>query len=178
MGKTTTAHGLQNTLSERNTKLRKHRGNDLLSSSFATRSGYNEEATTSFFLSLSQHSVTRSVQLTLQPHIIQSMCPKSYLYTYDFRAIYINVHSDRSDRSGPVLGWAGSLFLPYGGICFPTRHTTQHNVHIEIRGYKTGNIVCCKGARKDSSIIKTVPNLRLVIYRFSIPLYRTWAVTL
>ena len=54
-----------------------------------------------------------------------SMCPKSYLYIYDFRAIYINVHSNRLDRSGPVLSSAGSLHLPSGGTCFPTEPRGQ-----------------------------------------------------
>ena len=53
------------------------------------------------------------------------MCPKSYLYIYDFRAIYINVHSNRLDRSGPVLSSAGSLHLPSGGTCFPTEPRGQ-----------------------------------------------------
>ena len=52
VGKTTTAHRLQKiALYERNTMSRKHRGNDLLSSSLATHGGYNEEATTSLSLS-------------------------------------------------------------------------------------------------------------------------------
>ena len=50
----------------------------------------------------------------------KNVCPKSYLYIYDFRVIYINVHSNRSDRSEPVLVSAGSLYLPSGGTCFPT----------------------------------------------------------
>ena len=56
VGKATATHMLQKiTLYERNTMSRKHRGNDLLSSSLATRGGYNEEATTSLSLS---HSLT------------------------------------------------------------------------------------------------------------------------
>ena len=81
---------------------------------FTTRGGgYKMEATTSLCTTnLSQHVIITTSQ--------KSMCPKSYLYIYDFRAIYINVHTNRSNRSGPVLEWACSLFLPSGGICFPT----------------------------------------------------------
>ena len=74
-------------------------------------------------------SLTRSVQLTIQPHIIQSMCPKSYLYTYDFRAIYINVHSDRSDRSGPVL----FIFHPEGHVSQQTPPSLRHGMFAPIR---------------------------------------------
>ena len=138
--KTTATHRLQKiTLYKRNTMSRKHRGNNLLSSSLATRGGYNEEATTSLSLSFSLSlcvSLAHSVQLTLQPRIFQSMCPKSYLYTYDFRAIYINIHSDWSDRSGPVLGWDSSLFLPSGGICFATQ-TSVEDDDVEDKTMKT-----------------------------------------
>ena len=51
----------------------------------------------------------------LTTHIL---CPKSYLYIYDFRVIYMFVLSNWSDRSVPVLGSTGSLCLPSGGTCF------------------------------------------------------------
>ena len=55
------------------------------------------EATTSFSLSLSLslsitiHSYTHAVQLTIMFHTLSKVscvCPKSYLYTYDFRVEY------------------------------------------------------------------------------------------
>ena len=82
-----------------------------VSSSFATRGGYNEEATTSLSLSLSL-----SVQLTLYKNInnlIESICPKSYLYLYDFSAFLHMCPSQ--NRSEPVL----CIFHPEGHV-FPT----------------------------------------------------------
>ena len=61
-------------------------------------------------------------QLTLHIHA-ENVCPKSYLYIYDFWVIYTNVNTNRSDRSVPVLGSAGSLCLPSRGTCFLTRFT-------------------------------------------------------
>ena len=88
---------------------------------FATRGGYNKEATTSFSLSVSHALYNYSLQNINNNNIIfENVCPKSYLYIYDFRVIYTNVHTNRSDRSEPVLGSAGSLYLPSGGTCFPT----------------------------------------------------------
>ena len=129
VGKTTTAHRLQNTLYVRGIQSqRKQRGNNLLSSSSPhAGGGYRMEATTSLSLSLSV-SLARSVQLTFSTisyNHTRNVCPKSYLYIYDFRVFYINVHSNRLDRSGPVLSTAGSLHLPSGGTCFPTLWTRK-----------------------------------------------------
>ena len=69
------------------------------------------------FLSL---SLTRSIQplFTKYQQPYENVCPKSYLFIYDFRVIYTNVHTNRSDRSEPVLGSAGSLsiFHPEGHV--------------------------------------------------------------
>ena len=87
---------------------RKHRGNDLLSSFFATRGGYNEEATTSLSLPLSL-----SVQLTLYNSnnmlqhntTTQKVCALSHIYAYmTFRHIYICV---LTNRSGPISTGSG-----------------------------------------------------------------------
>ena len=80
------------------------------------------EATTSLSLSLS-----RSVQLLftiMQQHHFKDMCPKSYLYIYDFSAYLHLCPSNRfgTDRGRfcdePVL----CIFhpVPFGGTCFPT----------------------------------------------------------
>ena len=75
---------------------RKHRGNDLLSSSFATRGGYNEEATTSLSLTL---CTTISIKQQ-QPSNIMKVCALSHIYTHmTFRHIYICV---LPNRSGPI----------------------------------------------------------------------------
>ena len=105
MGKTTAVHKLQNTLWERGTTTRIHRGNDLLSSS-SPHAAVTIEATTSHSLFLSHTLYTPSrclctltykgVQLTTN----NSVSPKSYLYIYDFRVIYICVPSNRSGRIG------------------------------------------------------------------------------
>ena len=82
---------------------------------FTTRGGgYKMEATTSLSLSHTLYNFFTTF------NTIESICPKSYLYIYDFRVIYINVHRNRSDRSEPVLRSAGSLYLLSGGTCFPT----------------------------------------------------------
>ena len=49
------------------------------------------------------------------------MCPKSYLYIYDFSA-YLHMCPSQSveTESKPVLVSTGSLYLPSGGTCFPT----------------------------------------------------------
>ena len=104
----------------------KHRGNDPLSSSSPhARRRYKMEATTSLSLSIYLsllHALYNFLYNNIHvAYIPKSVCPKSYLYLYDFRAIYIDVHSNRSDRSGPVRSSAGSLRLPSGGTCFLTR---------------------------------------------------------
>ena len=55
-----------------------------VSSSFATRGGYNEEATTS--LSLSLYIVNSIQYFNNNNNYIIIMRPKSYLYLYDFSA--------------------------------------------------------------------------------------------
>ena len=83
---------------------------------FATRGGYKMEEN-DLSLSLYVHTLCNYLYKITTT---QSMCPKSYLYIYDFRDIYIYVHTNRSYRSEPDLGSAGSLYLPSGGTCFPT----------------------------------------------------------
>ena len=69
---------------ESNTTMGKHRGNDLLHPFFVTRRLQWTQRHLSLSLSLHTqlhaHYRTNNVQLT-----IYCFCPKSYLYTYDFR---------------------------------------------------------------------------------------------
>ena len=65
------------------------------------------------------------------------MCPKSYLYIYDFSAY---LHLCPSDRFGTDRGWFYNepvlcIFHPVrsGGTCFPTRCTRQWNHKYEER---------------------------------------------
>ena len=51
----------------------------------------------------------------------QNVCPKSYLYIYDFRVIYISVPSNRSDGSEPDLGSFGSPYLSIRRDLFPNK---------------------------------------------------------
>ena len=66
----------------------KHRGNDLLHLYFTTRRLQWRQQPLS--LSLYLYTQFRSVHIQLQKcsTTINCFCPKSYLYTYDFRAIY------------------------------------------------------------------------------------------
>ena len=75
----------------------------------------------SLSLSLSL-SVTHSVQIFYNNYQhVHKICALSHIYTYmTFRHIYICVLPIGRNRSGPVLGSAGSLCHPSGGICFPT----------------------------------------------------------
>ena len=100
---------------------RKHRGNDLLSSSSPHAAAVTRWRQRPLSLSLCislLHALYNSSTNMWQRS--KSMCPKSYLYIYDFWAIYTNVLTNRLDWSGPVLRSAGSLYLPSGGTCFPT----------------------------------------------------------
>ena len=72
---------------ERNTTMGKHRGNDLLHPFFATRRLQWRQRPLSLSLSVTIHSYTHTIQLIMFNNI-NCFCPKSYLYTYDFRAIY------------------------------------------------------------------------------------------
>ena len=95
MGKTTAAHRLQKKHYERNTTMGKTQRQRPLAP-LLCHTAVTVEATTSLSLSLT-HSLTHSIQLhaiqlystTLNVfNYINALCPKSYLYTYDFRAIY------------------------------------------------------------------------------------------
>ena len=122
MGKTRAVHKLQNTLWERNTTTRIHRGNDLLSSS-SPHAAVTVEATTSLSLSLSVSIHTRYT-ITYKKRINNVLCPKSYLYIYDFRVIYTCVPSNRSDGSEPGLRSSGSPYLSIRRDLF-----SQHPCH-------------------------------------------------
>ena len=100
--KTTTVHKLQNTLWERSTTTRIHRGNDLLSSSLP-HAAVTVEATTSHSLSVSIHTLY-TTNLQKCSTTLQNVCPKSYLYIYDFRVIYTCVpfQSIGSNQSGRI----------------------------------------------------------------------------
>ena len=103
-----------------------HKGNDLLHPlpsphATVTQGGNYLFLTCSHSLSLSLTLYTTNfTTCNNNTHTYESVCPKSYLDIYDFRVIYTNVHTNRSDRSEPVLGSTGSLYLPSGGTCFPT----------------------------------------------------------
>ena len=101
---------------------RKHRGNDLLSSSspHATTVTRWRQRPLSLTFSLSFTLCTTLYKVILTT-LFKSLCPKSYLYIYDFRVFYTNVHTNRSDWSEPVLGSAGSL-----SIFHPEGHVSQH----------------------------------------------------
>ena len=107
-GKTTVVHKLQNTLWERNTTMKIHRGNDLLLPFFATRGGYSRGNDLSFSLSLSLSLTlslyTRAIQLLYKSATTTfytlSVCPKSYFYIYMTFGLFIHV-------SLPI-GWDGS----------------------------------------------------------------------
>ena len=111
VGKTTAAHRLQNTLWERSTTTRIHRGNDLLSSS-SPHAAVTVEATTSvsvsLSLSLSVHllyncSTTTDYNNNTTTTFINTMkvCALSHIYTYmTFRHIYICVLLNRSKPIG------------------------------------------------------------------------------
>ena len=103
---------------------RKHRDNDLLSSSFATRGGYNEEATTSLSHTLSlSHALYNKLytKITTAFQHYESMCPKSYLYIYDFSA-YLHMCPSQSVRTNRYRFWDRPvlfIFHPEGHV-FPT----------------------------------------------------------
>ena len=132
MGKTTAATRLQNTLWGRRLQQWKHKGNDLLHFSLRhTRRLQWRQLPLSLSLYL-----CLSLSLTLSLHTryttnftkcnnnhTQNVCPKSYLYIYDFRVIYISVPSNRSDGSEPDLRSSGCPQLPSGGTWFPTNLT-------------------------------------------------------
>ena len=107
VGKTTAVHKLQNTLRERNTTARIHRGNELLSSP-SPHAAVTVEATTSHTHTLSltlsflhtRYTTTYNNMFNIIIIIVESMCPKSYLYIYDFRHIYICVLPNRSQSIG------------------------------------------------------------------------------
>ena len=73
---------------------------------FAIRGGYKMEATTSLSLSLYTHVIYKCNNIQLLSH--KNVCPKSYLYIYDFRVIYICVPTNRSDGSKLGLRSFGS----------------------------------------------------------------------
>ena len=78
----------------------------------------------SLSLSLVLSLYTRAIQLLTtrvqQPKINTNvLCPKSYLYIYDFRVIYTCVPSNRSDGSEPGLGSSGYPYLLIRRDLFP-----------------------------------------------------------
>ena len=72
------------------------------------------EATTSLSLSLSlSHAISIHTRYTTNftnatTYSNNTLCPKSYLYIYDFRVIYISVLPNRSDGSELGLRSSGS----------------------------------------------------------------------
>ena len=103
VGKTTAAHRLQKiALYERNTTSRKHRGNDLLSSSLSPHAAVTTRRQRPLSLS---HALYKNFSI-IQQHFnnYKDMCPKSYLYIYDFSAY---LHLGPSNRSVPI--GAGSV---------------------------------------------------------------------
>ena len=109
----------------RHTRRRLHRGgNDLSLAPFRRQQAVTTEATTSFSLSHSLCIQLHSIHIQQPYQHYESMCPKSYLYIYDFSAYLHLCSSDRfgTDRGRfcdePVL----CIFhpVPSGGTCFPT----------------------------------------------------------
>ena len=104
MGKTTATPRLQNTLWKRRLQQWKHKGNDLLHFSLRhTRRLQWRQLPLSLSLSLS-HALSLHTRYTTNfrkcNNNILSVCPKSYLYIYDFWVICTCVPSNRSGRIG------------------------------------------------------------------------------
>ena len=133
--KTTAVHKLQNTLWERTTTTRIHRGNDLLSSS-SPHAKVTVEAKTSHSLSLSLtlSLYTRAIQLLLQKCSTtynNVLCPKSYLYIYDFRVIYTCVPSNRRTDRNRVFGFPVlHNFHPGGHVSQQTPPSLRHGMSL------------------------------------------------
>ena len=98
---------------------------------FATRGSYNEgndlTHTHTHSLSLTLSLCTRTIQLLYKSvtTTTKSVCPKSYLYIYNFRVIYISVLPNRSDGSEP--GHRNRVFgLPVLPNFHPEGPVSQH----------------------------------------------------
>ena len=96
--------------------------------SLATRGSYNEEATTSLSLSLSlsiSHALYKNFTIT-QQHLRAhtKVCPKSYLYIYDFSAYLHLCSSNRSEpiRAGSVMSRFSASYIRF----HPEGHVSQH----------------------------------------------------
>ena len=96
------------------------KGNDLLHPLSSPHAAVTMEATTSLSLSLSfsLHTLYNYFTKVIQQHF-KVLCPKSYLYIYDFRVIYICVPTNRSDGSEPDLGSSSSPYLSIRRDLFP-----------------------------------------------------------
>ena len=96
---------------------------------FATRSGYNKEATTSF--SLSHTLYDYSSQKYQQQHIMK-MCALSHIYTYMTFGLFTQMSTPigRTDRNRlwnqPVL----SIFHPEGHVSQQTLPSLRHGMSL------------------------------------------------
>ena len=129
----------------------KHRSNDLLHPFFTTRwlqwrqRPLSLSHSLSLSLSHSRYTVTHYTTNAITINNTKLFCPKSYLYTYDFRAIYTydpkrltRTHSrmcpfqtGREDHQR-VLDHPVLLNFPSGGTCFPTRLYTADLVFLRL----------------------------------------------
>ena len=118
----------------RHTRRRLHRGGNELSLS----------------LSRSVHNFTTIQQLHIK------LCPKSYLYLYDFSAYLHFCPSDRfgTDRgrfcSKPVLYILHPV--PSGGTCFPTKSSAKPS--------SSSSILSCRPSRQVNQICRVVTRVR------------------
>ena len=100
VGKTTAAHRLLNTLWWGDYKRWEHRGNDLLWLLFLRHTRRLQRGGNYLSLSLSRSVQLLFTRITTTFNInIESMCPKSYLYIYDFSAY---LHMCPSNQSEPI----------------------------------------------------------------------------
>ena len=126
VGKTTATQRLQKiTLYVRDTTSREHRGNDLLSSSSLHAAAVTlwRQRPLSRSLSLSLTLCTTTFTI-MQQHYL-TLCPKSYLYIYDFSTY---LHLCPSNRSVPI--GAGSMMSRFSASSIrfhPEGHVSQHD---------------------------------------------------
>ena len=121
---------------ERITKRWEHKGNDLLYLLFLRHTRRLQRGGNYLSLSL---SLTRSVQLTLYNYNIhqqqhnKSMCPKSYLYIYDFLA-YLHMcpsQSVRTDRNRFLYQPVLCIFHPEGHVSQQTPPSLRHGMSFQ-----------------------------------------------
>ena len=120
-----------------NTMTQKTQRQQPLGSFFATRGGgYTVEATTSLSLSLTVALTLCTPNFPIVQQHLENLCPKSYLYMYDFSAY---LHLCPSNRSVPI--GAGSVmsrfstssirFHPEGHVSQQTPSSLRHGMSFQ-----------------------------------------------